>query len=206
MYGPGSRGLFAPKVDFMSLSLLFLGICSFLFHASLRQTLQFADELAMLVLAWSLLQGILTVRRSSSYDRFVNISLAVVIPLFSAFYVWSGKIIYHATVFFAIVVLIIVRGHYLFYYRVPAFPEVKAKRWRAMGRKALLTVLVGYGLWHVDLEFCAELRQLRERMGLPWALLLEMHGWWHVLTAISASQLMDIVREVQEEQISEKIE
>ena len=193
MYGPGSRGLFAPKSDFMSISLLVLGIASFLFHASLRQTCQFADELGMLGLAWSLLKGILAGQRSPAYDRFINIGLAAFFLLFSAFYVWTGKIIYHATAFGLILVLITVRGHYLFHWRKPGFSAAKCSEWRVRGRKSLILLVVAYILWNIDLEFCAELRMLRARIGLPWAWLLELHGWWHVLTAISAKQFMDTV-------------
>jgi dihydroceramidase len=71
----------------MSVSLLVLGISSFLFHASLRQALQFADELSMLGLAWSLLQGIATVRTSCGNSKYIKICLATVFPLFSASYV-----------------------------------------------------------------------------------------------------------------------
>ncbi|KAK7953398.1 alkaline ceramidase family protein [Apiospora saccharicola] len=162
----------------MSVSLLVLGICSFLFHASLRHTLQYADELGMLGLAWALLQGILTVRgRSSSNDRLVNMTLNIVFPLFAAFYVWTGKIIYHAVAFFLMMVLIVIRNR---------------------GRISLALLVLAYVLWNIDLEFCAELRLLRERVGLPWAWLLELHGWWHIMTAMSASQFMDTVRELQE--------
>jgi dihydroceramidase len=206
MYGPGSRGIFAPKSDFMSLSLLVLGISSFLFHASLRQTLQFADELAMLGLTWSLLQGILVEKRSPTYDRLINGTLATVFPLFSAFYVWTGKIIYHATAFGILLVLITIQGHYLFYWRRPVFPEAKCSGWRARGRIALVLLLVAYALWNIDLEYCMELRRIRERVGIPWAWFFELHGWWHILTAISANQFMDVVREVQDELRKEKEE
>lgn len=204
MYGPGNLGLFTPRVDFMSISLLVLGISSFLFHASLRQTLQFADELSMLGLAWSLLQGTLTVRNSPTNSDYINICLAIVFPLFSIFYVWTGKIIYHATAFAAIIFLIVLRCHYLFHWLKPPFPKAKRARWRSRGRNALITLLVGYLLWNIDLEYCAELRKLRQQIGIPWSWLLELHGWWHVLTAISASQFMDIVRELKEEVSDEK--
>jgi len=197
MYGPGSQGLLAPTSDFMSISILVLGIASFLFHASLRHALQFADELAMLGLAWSLLQGTLMVRQSPIRARYITIALAIIFPLFSAFYVWTGKIIYHATAFAAMIFGIVLRGHHLFHWLKPEFPEAKRFTWRARGRKALLMLLIAYGLWNIDLEYCAELRNLRERVGLPWAWLLELHGWWHVMTAISASQFMDIVRELE---------
>ncbi|KAI1358752.1 ceramidase [Xylaria arbuscula] len=204
MYGPGSRGLLSPKTDFMSISLLVLGIASFLFHATLLHSLQFGDELAMLGLVWSILKGLLTVRRSSVYDRIINISLATVFPIFGAFYVWTGKIIYHVIGFSMAIALIIVRGIYLFYWREPTFPQSKVTEWRVRGRIALILMGVAYIIWNIDLEFCAELRKLRGYIGLPWAWLLEFHGWWHILTAMSASQFMDIVREVQKQLKEEK--
>ncbi|KAI3338765.1 ceramidase [Ustulina deusta] len=206
MYGPGSRGVLSPKFDFMSISLLILGIASFLFHATLRQYLQFGDELAMLGLVWSMLQGLLTVRRSSAYDRFINISLATIFPLFAVFYVWTGKIIYHVIGFAIAIALIILRSVYLFYWRKPGFPKSKVSEWKIWGRVALILMGVAYILWNIDLEFCAELRKLREDLGLPWAWFLELHGWWHILTAISAARFMSIVREIQKHVKEEKEE
>ncbi|KAF2827145.1 alkaline phytoceramidase [Ophiobolus disseminans] len=204
MYQPKKATLLAPRVDFMSVSLLILGISSFLFHASLRQTLQFADELSMLGLAWSLLQGTLTVRNSFVRTRNINFGLAIVFPLFSAFYVWTGKIIYHATAFAIAISVIVLRGHYLFHWLEPPFPTAKRVDWLYRGINALIYLLVGYFLWNIDLEYCAELRQLREQVGMPWSWCLELHGWWHILTAISASQFMDILRELREEVDNEK--
>jgi dihydroceramidase len=33
---------------------------------------------------------------------------------------------------------------------------------------------------------CSYLRSIRGTVGLPWALLLELHGWWHICTGIGA--------------------
>jgi dihydroceramidase len=206
MYGPKKATLLAPRADSMSLSLLVLGISSFLFHASLRQTLQFADELSMLGLAWSLLQGTLTVRNSLANINRINVCLAIVFPLFSVFYVWTGKIIYHSTAFALAIFLIVLRGHHLFHWLSPPFSNAKRVDWRCRGRNALVLLLVGYLLWNIDLEYCAELRRLRERVGMPLSCLFELHGWWHILTAISASRFMDIVRELREEVSNEKTE
>ena len=30
-------------------------------------------------------------------------------------------------------------------------------------------------------------------MGMPWGALLELHGWWHILTAIAAYTLMAMI-------------
>jgi dihydroceramidase len=206
MYGPGSCGLFAPNSDVMSFSLLVLGAASFLFHASLRQVLQFADELAMLGLMWAFLQGIFTIRKSSLFEKSVKISMAILFPLFSAFYVWTGKIIYHATAFAIVLGFIILRSYYLFYWLKPGFPQAMRNDWETRGRKILLILLIGYILWNIDLEFCAELRRFREQIGLPWAWLFELHGWWHILTAIGANRFMDMIREIQDHLKREKDE
>ncbi|KAK3386530.1 ceramidase [Podospora didyma] len=206
MYGPGSRGLLAPKADSMSVSLLLLGIASFLYHGSLRQTLQFADDLSMLGLAWSILHGILTLRNSPATARYINMGLALVFPLFSVFYIWTGKIAYHTSAFTIMMVIIVARAHYLFHYVKPEFSEANRRAWRARGTGALVAFLVGFILWNIDLEYCAELRKVRDRVGLPWAWLFELHGWWHILTAIGASWFMDIVREMQQELVGEKEE
>jgi dihydroceramidase len=88
----------------------------------------------------------------------------------------------------------------------PGLSEEKRRReWdRRTWRSTFWTVL-GYIIWNVDLEFCKELRMLRERVGLPWGWVLELHGWWHVLTAVGTSQFMDIAREIREEVRREKM-
>jgi len=216
MYGPGSNGLFSPRHDFMSVSMIILGISSTLFHATNRQTMQYADELAMLVLAWSLFNAMWTSGRNpksaavtsptASYERPIKVSLAVFFPAFGAFYVYTGKLVYHYVCFFGLVILMIMRGHYLFYRRTPLFPEEKRKDWKRRGRKALAVLVLAYVLWNIDLEFCSQLRALRQRIGFPWAWGLELHGWWHIFTATASAWYMDILREVQDEIEREKAE
>lgn len=201
MYGPGSRGLFAPNMDFLSVSLLILGLGSFAFHATLRQTMQFADELSMLGLGWSMLIAVFTVRKPTLQDKLIKAACAVFFPAFAVFYVQSGEIVYHATAFFIILTLIVARCQYLFYFHKSSFPAQKMCSWAVRGQWAIITLLVGYALWHMDLELCAQFRAIRAHVGYPWAFLLEPHGWWHILTAVSASVFMDIMREMQVEMI-----
>jgi dihydroceramidase len=51
-------------------------------------------------------------------------------------------------------------------------------------------------VWNIDLEMCQELRKVREALGLPWAWLLELHGWWHILTAAGAAVYMELIRDL----------
>lgn len=46
----------------------------------------------------------------------------------------------------------------------------------------LFTFLAGFGLWTIDNIYCSSLKKWRRDVGLPWGLLLEGHGWWHLLT------------------------
>ncbi|KAJ5183643.1 ceramidase [Penicillium capsulatum] len=56
-------------------------------------------------------------------------------------------------------------------------------------------IMVGYGLsmflggfllWNLDNGFCSKLRRWRREVGLPWGIVLEGHGWWHIMTGIGA--------------------
>ncbi|KID64794.1 alkaline ceramidase family protein, partial [Metarhizium hybridum] len=199
MYGPGSAGLLAPKIDFMSASLFVLGIGSFLFHASLRQTLEFADEFSMLGLTWAMLQATLTTGQSRTKSRLVSTGLAVCFASFAIFYLQSPKIIYQVIAFVACVFVLILRAQYLLYWLQPALPEAKRRDWNKRTWKAVFLCVLGYFLWNIDLEYCAALRSIRQQLGLPWAWLFELHGWWHVLTAIGAAQCMNVAREVRQE-------
>ena len=38
----------------------------------------------------------------------------------------------------------------------------------------------GFGIWSLDNVYCSKLRSMRRKIGLPWGVLLEGHGWWCV--------------------------
>ncbi|KAJ5476416.1 Ceramidase [Penicillium sp. IBT 31633x] len=46
--------------------------------------------------------------------------------------------------------------------------------------------LGGFFIWNLDNMFCTEIRRMRRTVGLPWGILLEGHGWWHIMTGIGA--------------------
>ncbi|KAF4976957.1 hypothetical protein FDECE_18413 [Fusarium decemcellulare] len=49
----------------------------------------------------------------------------------------------------------------------------------------LTIFLGGYLVWLLDNEFCSQARRLRRAIGLPWAVLLEGHAWWHLMTGLA---------------------
>ncbi|CAM1502366.1 Fc.00g043500.m01.CDS01 [Cosmosporella sp. VM-42] len=42
----------------------------------------------------------------------------------------------------------------------------------------------GYAVWLIDDWACHMLTDMRHAVGFPLAFLLELHGWWHIFTAI----------------------
>jgi dihydroceramidase len=46
--------------------------------------------------------------------------------------------------------------------------------------------LGGFGIWNLDNEYCGKIRGWRHQVGLPWGVLLEGHGWWHLMTGMGA--------------------
>ncbi|KAL0261242.1 alkaline ceramidase ydc1 [Diplodia seriata] len=50
----------------------------------------------------------------------------------------------------------------------------------------LSVFLGGFAIWTLDNEFCGTLRSWRRDVGLPWGILLEGHGWWHLMTGVGA--------------------
>lgn len=56
----------------------------------------------------------------------------------------------------------------------------------AMIAYGLTVFLGGFALWNVDNIHCTQLRKWRHDLGLPWGILLEGHGWWHLMTGTGA--------------------
>lgn len=61
--------------------------------------------------------------------------------------------------------------------------EILRKMWWMIGF-GLTAFLGGFAVWNLDNEYCGWLRQTRREIGLPWGILLEGHGWWHLGTGL----------------------
>ncbi|KAF3388677.1 Alkaline ceramidase 3 [Penicillium rolfsii] len=46
--------------------------------------------------------------------------------------------------------------------------------------------LGGFLIWNLDNQFCSQIRVWRRKVGLPWGIFLEGHGWWHIMTGLGA--------------------
>lgn len=178
----------------MSLSLLLIGLTSLTYHATLCQAAQYLDELSMFTLAGWILQRLYTAGRSKRARLFITTVIVASVAGLSAYYVHSGVILFHMSAFAGLLTLIWPRTLYLLYSRPRT--TIQQSRMAKQFMRAAATLLAAFAIWNVDLEKCLELRGYRYRIGLPWAWLLELHGWWHILTAVGASDYMDLVHEL----------
>lgn len=58
---------------------------------------------------------------------------------------------------------------------------------------ATVTALFAYFLWNIDVHCCGTLTRWKRQLGMPLGILLELHGYWHILTSISAYMFMAII-------------
>ncbi|CAK7262546.1 hypothetical protein SEPCBS57363_000121 [Sporothrix epigloea] len=199
---PGKLGGRAPPPpswrhpDVFSLSLWVLGILSFTFHATLKHATQYGDELAMLVLGGALMHGSYGPRSWTA--GLVSWSL---VAAASALYLVTGHILHQVWAFQAMLLVVGVRTVYLILgdrrtaQGSPVLPH-PVRVYLVRFAWSLATLGLAYFLWFVDLEGCGSLRRYRAAMGLPWAWVLELHGWWHVLTALGASLFIRLLRDL----------
>ena len=73
--------------------------------------------------------------------------------------------------------------------------EVAGKLMREF-RLGVLYFFVGFGLWLFEGQFCYGLRNIRGFTGMPLGWVLELHGWWHILTAMGAGRFVWTAREL----------
>ena len=181
-------------VDLMSASLVLVGVTSFVYHATLRQTTQLSDDLSMLLLAGALLRTLYCAGQPPGRVTLTTVTIYAVISAMSGFYVNNGNVLVHTAMFAGMLNLIWPRTLYLISRRERSAQE-KAGYYERF-RKACAVLALAFAVWVIDLERCQELRNLRKALGLPWAWLFELHGWWHILTAIGAALYMELIRDI----------
>lgn len=145
----------------------------------------------MLFLAGALLQRLHSAGQPPPRARAITAATYASVGAMSAVYMSSGNLLVHLSMFVAMLLLIGLRTVYL----INRQAQEKARYIRKFGGVCGFLALA-FLLWNIDFEWCRELRSLRNKVGLPWAWLLELHAWWHVLTAVGAALHMELVREL----------
>ncbi|KAI3624203.1 YDC1 [Malassezia furfur] len=171
-----------------------VGFGSFLFHMTLKHEAQMMDELPMIwascYVCWCLLDDTVSYgnKKHPAFFRTLITGLAVFITVT---YVMHGNPVFHQVAYACIFAFTSIHGLKILWSKDSPLSLTPAARvWQATARHqqvvGIVSFLTGFLIWNIDNIFCGTLRVSREIVGYPWALLLEGHGWWHILTCYGA--------------------
>ncbi|KAI0443281.1 ceramidase-domain-containing protein [Xylaria telfairii] len=77
--------------------------------------------------------------------------------------------------------------------RAPSSPVPSARAFLSemwiMVATGLSIFLGGFLIWNLDNWYCDTIRRWRHQIQLPWAVVLEGHAWWHLMTGIGVRLL-----------------
>ncbi|KAJ2490112.1 hypothetical protein IWW37_003461 [Coemansia sp. RSA 2050] len=171
------------------MGLLFVGCGSACFHATLKYTTQLLDELPMLYLCalgfYSLVEADRTVRFGWKLPAAL-ISLQAAITI--TYILWIQSPVFHQAAFASTACASVAFG-----YRRQCEMEISNRTRRKFQRLLLqgfLGMAGGFFVWNLDNIFCHRLRTYRSHISSPFDAFLQLHGWWHILTAYGSTYLL----------------
>jgi len=165
------------------ISLGVIGIGSFMFHATLMYEMQLMDELPMLFTVCVLTYSIFEASPNSKHDRALRIFLTFDAIFVTVFYVWFKHPLIFQAAYGIHIALIFFRGLSLFITLSPSPAKDTLQRLFGYGWGMHAAAII---VWNIDNHFCGQLRSARSDLGDNLGWLLQLHGWWHVLTGIGS--------------------
>ncbi|KAB2576378.1 hypothetical protein BFW01_g10432 [Lasiodiplodia theobromae] len=206
----GVRRLFRsnnPHAALLSLPYLGLaavGILSAWFHATLTYVGQMADDVSMILATSLVLHRAFSHGRSAQWTRNTGVGLTVGFVVFAAYHAWTDELLVHFLLFLTMTSAVGLKTRALIRGLEQAKHEDEVRRLKQLAWLGFVCSAVGYALWNVDQHLCGHLTAVKRAVGLPGGVFLELHGWWHILTAIGAYVFMALVEVLTTEEAGEK--
>lgn len=148
--------------------------------------MQLVDELSMVYTTSLLVWATFAHQRSRPVQILLGVSLAALDLAMSVIYHHLQDPAFHQNIFGFMTVGVLLRCFWTMEKRLrKSDPEALNRMWRLVGTGVGL-FLAGFMVWNLDNIYCSDLRAWRDRVGLPWGVLAEGHGWWHLLTAVGS--------------------
>lgn len=165
-------------------SLLGVGFGSIAAHGTLKYSCQVVDELAMIYTTALALYSVFSITFNRTWRWVLGTFLTTLVVGVTVLHLVAGESTLHQITFGLMIAAVGFRCRYLMRYVVK-----DRKAWASMVKLAMvgsITFPSGYGLWLVDVFACSTLQSWRRAVGMPFGFILELHGWWHILTCIGA--------------------
>jgi len=191
---------------------LLVGTGSFFFHSTLKYPMQLVDELSMIYTASLMCYATFSFSQSSIFRLGLGVGLLSLSVFITIYYHYLQEPLFHQNAFAILTAVVLFRSMYVMEVNIrPSFKartresknsrdplteseraaknrrdeEIIGEMWR-MVAVGLTIFLSGFGIWALDTKYCSNLRRWRREVGLPWGILLEGHGWWHVMTGVGS--------------------
>ncbi|KAH8102420.1 alkaline phytoceramidase [Cristinia sonorae] len=168
----------------------FVGIGSFIFHATLLYSAQLADELPMIYVATYSLAILFDCEPGFSLRTPTALFISALYVTFNVLFTWSYAIyrnpVYHQVVFAMIMFMNAFRTAYLLRASPVSshIPPTLRKTIKNIFGSGAGIFAFGFFIWNLDNIFCGTVTQWKHGIGWPTAFLLEGHSWWHLFTAL----------------------
>lgn len=163
--------------------LMLVGVGSWLFHMTLLYEMQLMDELPMLYATCILIYSMFETKREKLYGWRLPALLAGIAIGISTVYMLVKNPLFHQVSYGLLTAVLVFRAGYVFT-QLPASAD-KARLKRLLNTSWCLYAL-GFLAWNIDNEFCPQIRAARAVLGAPWNSVLQLHGWWHILTGLGS--------------------
>lgn len=195
---------------------LLVGIGSFLFHATLKYPMQLVDELSMIYTTCLMCYAVFSYSKTRQFAIILAISLVSLAVFITLYYHYLQNPVFHQTVYALLTVVMLARSMYVMEFSLRPSLKMSEEQHKLLRKRSmtadekvtslfqdrrdakilklmwtmiacgLFTFLSGFALWSLDNEYCSTFRRWRRQLGLPWGILLEGHGWWHIMTGTGA--------------------
>ncbi|KAJ1661709.1 alkaline ceramidase ydc1 [Coemansia sp. RSA 1646] len=177
------------RITAIYLAMLLVGIGSACFHATLKYSMQLLDELPMLYVCTIAFYSLLEIKKKIRHGWKLPVALAVFQLFITLTYMfWLQSPVFHQVAF-----AVSASGAALFAYKRLNDPCVNSDARRLLVRLFMLgniCMLSGFFVWNLDNIFCNQLRSYRSYMEMPLNAVLQLHGWWHILTGYGCGYLL----------------
>ncbi|KAJ1902672.1 alkaline ceramidase ydc1, partial [Coemansia sp. IMI 209127] len=169
------------RVIAIYVAMLLVGVGSACFHATLKYATQLLDELPMLYVCTVGFYSLVEIEKKINYGWKLPVALASFQTFITLTYIfWLQSPVFHQVVF-----AVTAFGAGLFAYKRLNDPRVSGDARKLLIRLFKLghiCMLSGFLVWNLDNVFCDQLRSYRSYVGMPLDTVLQLHGWWHILT------------------------
>jgi dihydroceramidase len=153
--------------------------------------LSLADELSMHLAIGTMMHRVFTFEQPLATQRRVTaLILGVLVPFF-IYHCVADEFLLHVLLFAGMVIAITFKTSSIITARIPS--ESDRRRLIKLVHFGSFCAALAYTLWNIDVNFCGTLTRWKHAVGMPWGILLEFHGYWHILTGITAYNSMAVV-------------